>query len=153
MDITKIIKDLLFAKKLTLTQLNDLLNKKNNTNYSVQNLSRKLISDNLKFKDVEDILDVLDYSIEIVENRQLKMPLDEIAVTTDTSAPPYDDEEEEEEYEEPEISNLFQGKTTFKKMVREELEKQLRQMISDQTNLFIKEALSDSYNANNKDKK
>ena len=63
MNITERLKYIITEENLTLTQLNDLMNKKNGTNYTVQNLSRKLNNDNLKFNDVEDILNILGYKI------------------------------------------------------------------------------------------
>ena len=63
MNITERLKYIITEENLTLTQLNDLMNKKNGTNYTMQNLSRKLNNDNLKFNDVEDILNILGYKI------------------------------------------------------------------------------------------
>lgn len=67
MSITETIKKIMNDKNIRMTQLNDLLNKKNNTNYTVQNLSRRLNKDDLKFSDARDILGILGYKIDIVE--------------------------------------------------------------------------------------
>lgn len=152
MNISKRIKDILYQQNLTLTQLNDLLNERKGTNHTVQNLSRKLISDSLKYSDVEDILDVLGYSLEIVSNKHLE----NIAINKTNIQAGGDDISdllECDEHEEVEISDLFQGGLNFKKMVREELEKQIRKIITSQTNSLIKEVLlSDPYSYNAEDK-
>lgn len=67
MDITKKIKRIMVDKNITVTKLNELLNIKNNTNHTPQNLSKKLNKDDLKFNDVVDILNVLGYKVEITE--------------------------------------------------------------------------------------
>lgn len=67
MNITETIKKIMNDKNIKLTQLNDLLNEKNNTNYTVQNLSRRLNKDDLKFSDAKDILEALGYKIDITE--------------------------------------------------------------------------------------
>lgn len=67
MNITQTIKKIMHDKNIKITQLNDLINKKNGTDYTVQNLSRKLSKDDLKFNDVIDILNVLGYKIDIIE--------------------------------------------------------------------------------------
>lgn len=67
MNITKRIKQIMLDDKISTTQLNEMLNKKNSTNYTSQNLSKKLNKDDLKFSDALDILDTLGYKIDIVE--------------------------------------------------------------------------------------
>ena len=54
-------------KGIKITQLNDLLNQKNNTNYTTQNLSKRLNKDDMKFNDAEEILEILGYEITVVE--------------------------------------------------------------------------------------
>ena len=131
MNISKRIKDILYQQNLTLTQLNDLLNERKGTNHSVQNLSRKLISDSLKYSDVEDILDVLGYSLEIVSNKHL----DEVAVTKIN----YDEKHEEEE----EISDLFQGSSKLSKMIDKEFEKYMEAIIYIKAREYFEKLLSD----------
>ena len=67
MNITKEIKKIMVDYDITITQLNDMLNNKNNTDYSPQNLSKKLNKDDIKFGDAEDILAVLGYEIKIIK--------------------------------------------------------------------------------------
>ncbi|EKY26581.1 hypothetical protein [Clostridium celatum] len=67
MNITKEIKKIMVDDDITITQLNDMLNNKNNTDYSPQNLSKKLNKDDIKFGDAEDILAVLGYEIKIIK--------------------------------------------------------------------------------------
>lgn len=67
MNITKEIKKIMVDDDITITQLNDMLNNKNNTDYSPQNLSKKLNKDDMKFGDAEDILAVLGYEIKIIK--------------------------------------------------------------------------------------
>lgn len=69
MNITETIKVMMTNKGVKLTQLNDMLNNKNNTNYTVQNLSRRLNNNDMKFGDVSNILDVLGYKISIIEDK------------------------------------------------------------------------------------
>ncbi len=76
MSITETIKKIMNDKNIRMTQLNDLLNKKNNTNYTVQNLSRRLNKDDLKFSDARDILEILGYKIDIVEVENKADPID-----------------------------------------------------------------------------
>ena len=70
MNITETIKKIMNDKNIKLTQLNDLLNEKNNTSYTVQNLSRRLNKDDLKFSDAKDILEALGYKIDITETEK-----------------------------------------------------------------------------------
>ena len=104
MNITKLIKDIMTEKGIKITQLNDMLNEKNNTNYTPQNLGKRLKKDDIKFSDAEEILNILGYSLEIVPNRNLK----EVATTTIDYS---EEHEEEEEFktEAERVSDLFQG--------------------------------------------
>ena len=58
------IKVMLARKGLTLKELVTLLNEKHNRNDSLQNLSNKLNRDSIRYREVEEIADVLGYEIE-----------------------------------------------------------------------------------------
>lgn len=54
---------------VSVTSLNLLLNMRNNTDYTTQNLSKKLNKSDIKFGDAVDILNVLGYEIKIERKR------------------------------------------------------------------------------------
>ena len=58
------IKSLIVKENLTITKVADELNRLNNTDLTVQNLANKLKKDNLRYKEVEQILDIVGYSID-----------------------------------------------------------------------------------------
>lgn len=67
----------------TITKLNEELNRINNTDNSVQNLSAKIQRGTLKYTDVEQILSVLGYAISwdrIIEPKLPKVEVGEIDV-------------------------------------------------------------------------
>lgn len=63
MGIKNDIRSYIVKEGLTITKLQDLLNQKNQTNYSVQNLSKKIANETLKYSEVIEIADVLGYDI------------------------------------------------------------------------------------------
>jgi len=65
MDIKKEIKVLLVRENLSMRKLIDLMNEKNNTSDTVQNLSKKLTRGTIRFNEVEQIVDALGYNLEI----------------------------------------------------------------------------------------
>lgn len=67
MNITKEIKRIMQEKGITVTALNSKLNYKNGTNYTPQNLSKRLNKEDIKFGDALEILDVLGYTIGVRE--------------------------------------------------------------------------------------
>lgn len=67
MNITKEIKRIMQEKGITVTALNNELNYKNGTNYSPQNLSKRLNKEDIKFGDALEILDILGYTIGVRE--------------------------------------------------------------------------------------
>lgn len=48
----------------TMTALAEEINKRNNTNYSVQNLSKKIRKGTLRYSEAEQIADILGYKIQ-----------------------------------------------------------------------------------------
>lgn len=75
MNITKEIKCIMQEKGVTVTALNNKLNYKNGTNYTPQNLSKRLNKEDIKFGDARDILEVLGYKIDIVEAEKKTDPM------------------------------------------------------------------------------
>lgn len=63
MSIKNEIKSYIVRKGFTLERLNDLVNKKNNTNYTSQNLGRKINQETIKYSEVLEIADILGYDI------------------------------------------------------------------------------------------
>lgn len=66
MPIKNVIKALLATKGLTMTDLVNLLNQKYNRNDSLQNLSKKLSNNTLKYREAEEIAKVLNCDIQII---------------------------------------------------------------------------------------
>lgn len=54
-----------------LTKVNNELNKLNNTNLSVQNLSNKINRESLKYTEVLQILELIDYKCEWTPNKRI----------------------------------------------------------------------------------
>lgn len=65
MDIKKEIKKLLIEKGLNMSQLVEMINQKTGNNDSLQNLSGKLNRNTLKFREADEILEVLGFQFEI----------------------------------------------------------------------------------------
>ncbi|NCI19865.1 LLM class flavin-dependent oxidoreductase [Clostridium botulinum] len=63
MSIKDDIKSYIVKSGWTLTQVQEELNKKNNTNYSVQNLSKKLNNETIKYKELLQIAEIIGYEI------------------------------------------------------------------------------------------
>ena len=63
MSIRKRIKVLLAQEQTTLTNIIQVLALNKNKNITINSLSKKLIKNTIKFREVEEILDVLDYDI------------------------------------------------------------------------------------------
>ncbi|MFR4581613.1 LLM class flavin-dependent oxidoreductase [Clostridium cadaveris] len=51
----------------SLTKLQEEINKRNNTNYSVQNLSKKINNETLKYSEVLEIAAIIGYKIEWIK--------------------------------------------------------------------------------------
>ncbi|NFF77346.1 LLM class flavin-dependent oxidoreductase [Clostridium sporogenes] len=63
MSIKDDIKSYIVKSGWTLTQVQEELNKKNDTNYSVQNLSKKLNNETIKYKELLQIAEIIGYEI------------------------------------------------------------------------------------------
>jgi len=63
MDISKEIKKLLIDADITLTELARIIAETKDKHYSVQNLSQKLKNNTINAREIEIILDALDYRI------------------------------------------------------------------------------------------
>lgn len=144
MNITLRIKQIMHSKNITVTQLNEMINKKNGTDYSVQNLSRKLSKDDIKFSDAIDILDILGYKIDIVEKDPVPNELftnKNFIPETSKQLTMIDLENEDkiiEDYFEKEIDSI----------IKNEVEKQLKQMVKEQTQSYIKKVfISKAYDS------
>lgn len=63
MSISNDIKKLLIDKDITLTQLAKIISEKKGKNFSIQNLSQKLRNETINLRELEIILDALNYKI------------------------------------------------------------------------------------------
>ena len=63
MIISNDIKKLLIDKDITLTQLAKIISEKKGKNFSIQNLSQKLKNETINLRELEIILDALNYKI------------------------------------------------------------------------------------------
>ncbi len=61
------IKCLLAKENITMTEIVKKLNEKNNTSLTIQNFSIKLGNSTLKYVEVEEILELLNYEIKWVK--------------------------------------------------------------------------------------
>ena len=57
------LKSLIVKSGFSIKSVNDQLNLRNGTDYSFQNLSRKIRHETLRYSEVEEILDVIGYEI------------------------------------------------------------------------------------------
>ena len=69
MNINQRIKILLATEATTLTRVADRLMKEKNHKVTMNNLSRKLLSETIKFTEIEMIADLLGYDIEFVKRK------------------------------------------------------------------------------------
>lgn len=63
MSISNDIKKLLIDKDITLTQLAKIISEKKGKKFSIQNLSQKLKNETINLRELEIILDALNYKI------------------------------------------------------------------------------------------
>lgn len=57
------LKSIIIKSGWTMTSVVEELNKRHNTNTSVQNFSSKMIRGTLKYSEVEEVLDIIGYDI------------------------------------------------------------------------------------------
>ena len=67
MPIKEIIKSLIVRAGWTMTDVVEALNKKYSRNDSVQNLSNKLSRETIKYREAEEIADIIGYQIKWVK--------------------------------------------------------------------------------------
>lgn len=63
MTIKDDLKSYIVKKGYNVTKLNEELNKKNGTNQSVQNLNKKINNQTIKYSEVLEIAEILNYEI------------------------------------------------------------------------------------------
>lgn len=68
MDIKKEIKKLLIEENITLSDVVRKLNEKNNTEYTVQAYTNKIYKGTLRVNELEDILNIIGYKIELTKD-------------------------------------------------------------------------------------
>ncbi len=69
MDIRSEIKSIIAKKAQTLKNVCELMSSNTNQKVLPNNITNKLRRNTIKFSEVQNILEVLDYHIEFVENR------------------------------------------------------------------------------------
>ena len=152
MDITKRIKKIMIDKNITVTKLNELLNIKNNTNHTPQNLSKKLNKDDLKFNDAVDILNVLGYKIDIIEEDYKP---NELFLFKDYKPEPSEQLKMIDDEDSIDPTWLNEIETTIDKEVKKKIESLVSAKVDD---YFIKFVINKSphdseFESRNKDKK
>lgn len=68
MSIKNDIKSYIIKSGWTISKVQEELNKKNNTTYSVQNLSKKITNETLKYSEVLEIAEIIGYTIKWNKN-------------------------------------------------------------------------------------
>ena len=63
MSIKNDVKSYIIKSGWTISKVQEELNKKNNTTYSVQNLSKKITNETLKYSEVLEIAEIIGYTI------------------------------------------------------------------------------------------
>ena len=71
MTIRKKIKNILTNEDLTIKGSAENLSQKKGTKINPDSISQKLLRDSIKYKDVEEILDILGYDIVFVKRKNL----------------------------------------------------------------------------------
>ena len=71
-DFRKFLKKILIDEDITLTEVVERLNKKNNNDDTVQNLSNKLSRNTLKYQEAKDIAEVIGYEIIWVKKNNIR---------------------------------------------------------------------------------
>ena len=61
------LKGLIVSEGLTMSQVNDELNKRHSTSFSIQNFSNRLRKESFSYNEIEEILDIPGYKIEWVK--------------------------------------------------------------------------------------
>ena len=61
------LKGLIISQGLTMSQVNDELNRRHGTSLSFQNFSNRFRKESFSYNEIEEILDVIGYRIEWIE--------------------------------------------------------------------------------------
>lgn len=61
------LKGLIVSEGFTMSHINDELNKRHGTSFSIQNFSNRLRKESFSYNEIEEILDILGYKIEWVK--------------------------------------------------------------------------------------
>ncbi len=69
MKVLAIIKSLIAQEATTMTKVSERLSIEKNRDLSMNNLSRKLRAETIKYVEVEDIADLLGYDIKFIKRR------------------------------------------------------------------------------------
>ena len=67
MSIKLDIKSIIVQSGYKLKYINDALNKKNNTNFTIQNLSNKIRNETIQYKLLKEIMDIIGYDIQFIK--------------------------------------------------------------------------------------
>lgn len=70
MGVYEHIKAKIIESGYTLTQVNDEMNKRNDTNYSLANFSKKLVNGTIRYNDVLLIADIIGKEIKWVDKQR-----------------------------------------------------------------------------------
>ena len=62
------LKAIITKQGFTLSQINSELNRRHNTDFSVQNFSNRMRRESFLYTEIEEILDIINYNIEWHEN-------------------------------------------------------------------------------------
>nr|DAF81291.1 MAG TPA: Clr5 domain protein [Caudoviricetes sp.] len=62
------LKAIITKQGFTLSQINSELNRRHNTDFSVQNFSNRMRRESFLYTEIEEILDIINYHIEWHEN-------------------------------------------------------------------------------------
>lgn len=63
------LKGIIAKQGFTIKQVNDELNRRHDTDYTSQNFSNRLRKESFSYNEVVEILDVVGYRVEWIENR------------------------------------------------------------------------------------
>lgn len=63
------LKGLIVSQGFTMSQVNDELNRIHGTNLSFQNFSNRFRKESFSYSEIEEILDVIGYRVELVKNQ------------------------------------------------------------------------------------
>lgn len=69
MSLKNDLKGIIAKQGFTIKQVNDELNRRHDTDYTSQNFSNRLRKESFSYNEVVEILDVVGYRVEWIENR------------------------------------------------------------------------------------